>query len=736
MKKTVFFLSLLISAATNAQWPSATDVKKWEAQAKQVTIIRDKYGVPHIYGKTDADAVFGLMYTQCEENFERIERNYLEMLGRRAEMEGEKLIYNDLLMRLIADSNDAKKDYLQSPPWLKKLLNAHADAINYFLYKHPEVRPVVLQKFEPWFHLMYTDGSVSATSTGGASIDEIKQFYENGPETSSLALNSHTLTAQLKEIEERGSNGFAIAPKRSASGNALLYINPHVPFYFRSEAQIVSEEGLNTYGAATWGQFFIYQGFNENLGWMHTSGYTDVADLYEEKISKTAKGWMYEYDKKLLPVKSKSITIYYYTTDGEKLAKTFTTYYTHHGPIVAKRNDKWLALKEYNRSVKALIQSWKTTKAQNLEEYTEAMRGLSNTTNNTVYADNKGNIAYWHGNFVPKRNPGYNYTLPIDGSTSATEWQGVHPLEETVYLINPLSGWMQNCNATPFALAGESSPNKNNYPYYMAPDGQNARGLNAIRLLNKEDKITLDGLIEIGYNRYLAAFDILLPPLFKAFESTSNTDSLKITIRPAIDILKAWNRESDTSSVATTIAIDWATKINALWPRAKTQEESTEWIGRFNAIARGINGNVMMEQLRDVMNELTGKYGRWQVRWGAINRYQRLSGKFAEIYDDNKPSLAVPLSSSRWGSLPAFESRSMYSSKGRYGFSGNSFIAAVEFGEKIKAKTIVTGGHSNNPLSPHFKDQAEGFVYGKFKDVFFYKDDVMNNKEKEYHPGE
>ncbi len=722
-----FFSLMMVSAF--AQSPSTTEVRRWEAQAKQVNIVRDKYGVPHIYGKTDSDAVFGLMYTQCEENFERIERNYLEMLGRRAEMEGEKVLYNDLLMRLIADSNDAKKDYLQSPLWLKKLLNAHADGINYFLYKHPEVRPVVLKKFEPWFHLMYTDGSVSATSTGGASVEEIKQFYENGSDTNSIAYHA------IKEIEERGSNGFAIGPKRSASGNAMLYINPHVPFYFRSEAQMVSEEGLNAYGAATWGQFFIYQGFNEHVGWMHTSGYTDVADLYEEKISKTAKGWVYEYDKKFMPVKSKTITIYY-SVNGEKLSKTFTTFYTHHGPIVAKRNGKWLALKEYNRSMKALVQSWKTTKANNLEEYTAAMKGLSNTTNNTVYADNQGNIAYWHGNFIPKRNPGFDFTLPVDGSITATEWQGVHPLEETVHLINPASGWMQNCNATPFTLAGKSSPNRNNYPNYMAPDGQNARGINAMRLLNNRDSITLDELIEIGYDRYLAAFDILLPALFKAYDATSNTDSLRIKVKPAIDILKAWNKITDTSSVATTLAIDWATKINSLWPRAKTQEENTEWIGRFNAMANGISEKKQLEQLNEVINDLKAKYGHWQVRWGSINRYQRLTGNFSEVYDDNKESLAVPLSSSRWGSLPAFESRSMYSSKGRYGFSGNSFIAAVEFGKKVKAKTIVTGGHSNNPLSTHFKDQAEGFVYGKFKDVFFYKEDVMNNKEKEYRPGE
>ncbi len=730
MKIGFFAFCSLIMASAFAQSPSQAEVKRWEAQAKQVNIVRDTYGVPHIYGKTDADVVFGLMYSQCEENFERIERNYLEMLGRRAEMEGERLVYNDLLMRLIADSNDAKKDYLQSPIWLKKLLNAHADGINYFLYKHPEVRPVVLKKFEPWFHLMYTDGSVSATSTGGASVEEIKQFYENGPETNSTAAYH-----PIKDIEERGSNGFAIAPKRSASGNAMLYINPHVPFYFRSEAQMISEEGLNAYGAATWGQFFIYQGFNEHVGWMHTSGYTDVADLYEEKISKTNKGWVYEYDKKFMPVKSKPITIYY-TVNGERLAKTFTAFYTHHGPVVAKRNGKWLALKEYNRSMKALIQSWKTTKAQNLEEYTNAMKGLSNTTNNTVYADDQGNIAYWHGNFVPKRNPGFDFNLPVDGSIAATEWQGVHPLEETVHLINPASGWMQNCNATPFTLAGESSPNKNNYPYYMAPDGQNARGINAMRLLNNRDSISLEELIEIGYDRYLTAFDILLPPLFKAFDATSNTDSLKNKIRPAVETLRAWNKITDTSSVATTLAIDWATKVNALWPPAKTREVGTEFIGRFNAIASGVSGRKMLEKLNEVVNELTAKYGYWQVRWGSINRYQRLTGKFAEVYDDSKESLAVPLSSSRWGSLPAFESRSMYSSKGRYGFSGNSFIAAVEFGKRVKAKTIVTGGHSNNPLSPHFKDQSAGFVYGKFKDVFFYKEDVFKNKEKEYRPGE
>ena len=725
----IYWCLLLISIGASSQSPDRADINRWEAQAKQVTIVRDIYGVPHIYGKTDADAVFGLLYSQCEENFERIERNYLEMLGRRSEMEGEKALYDDLLMRLIADSNDARKDYAKSPAWLKKLLNAHADAINFYLYKHPDVQPVVLKKFEPWFHLMYTDGSVHATSTGGASVAEIKQFYEN-------PLANQTAVVQYnRDIEDRGSNGFAIAPSRSAGKNAMLYINPHVPFYFRNEAQMVSEEGLNTYGASTWGQLFVYQGFNEHCGWMHTSGYTDVADLYAEKVKKSGSGWVYEYEKKQRPVKTKEITVYY-TKDGQMLSKKFTGFYTHHGPVLAKRNGKWLSLKEYNRSMRALIQSWATTKAKTLAEYTRAMEGLSNTTNNTVYADDKGNIAYWHGNFVPKRDTSFNWALPVDGSVAATEWKGIHPLKETVHIINPASGWIQNCNATPFATSGESSLKKEGYPHYMAPDGQNARGINAIRLLKDRQDISLNGLIEIGYNRYLTGFDILLPALFKAYDNLKEEDLYKSTLREPVAILRSWNKISDTASVATTLAIDWATRVNALYPKAATAEENTEVIGRFNNIAQKLEGSQHLQALAEVVDFLKKQYGFWEVPWGSINRYQRLTGKFDEIYDDSKPSIAVALSSSKFGSLPAFESRTMNGTKGRYGYSGNSFIAAVEFGTRVSAKTIVTGGQNNNPLSAHFTDQAKGFVNGEFKSVFFYKEDVQKNKEREYHPGE
>jgi acyl-homoserine-lactone acylase len=297
---------------------------------------------------------------------------------------------------------------------MHKLLDAFADGINYYLYRHPETRPLVLTHFEPWYALMFTDGSVSATSTGGIRPEEIKDFYSGDHRVAGGGVAE-------PDDRETGSNGFAIAPARTAGGNALLYINPHVPYYFRMEVQLGSEEGLNAYGAVTWGQFFIYQGFNAHCGWMHTSSYADVADCYAEKTSRQGEGWVYEYEGQLKPVKSRPFTIRY-KKDGEMQSLPVTGYYTHHGPVMAIRDGKWLSLKEYNRSLNALLEAWQITRANTFAEYKTAMDIRANTTNNTVYADDQGNIAYWHGNFMPRRDGSYNWSLPVDGSVAATEW--------------------------------------------------------------------------------------------------------------------------------------------------------------------------------------------------------------------------------------------------------------------------------------------------------------------------
>jgi acyl-homoserine-lactone acylase len=730
MKTWIAFLFLPLFSFS--QQFNKDEVARYKAQAQKVTITTDDWGIPHIYGRTDADAVFGLMYTQCEQNFSRVERNYLEVFGRLAEIDGERQIYGDLQMQLIYDSAAAKDDYAKSPEWLKKLLNAFADGVNYYLYKHPEVKPAVLKRFEPWFPLMYTDGSISATQMGGITERDTRSLYASKePASTSMA----EIPFDFTNLKLTGSNGFAIAPSRTASGNSILYINPHVTFYFRTEAHMVSDEGLNVYGAATWGNFFIYQGFNEHCGWMHTSSYADVADVYKEKIVKKGDALFYEYDGQLRPVQSKQVVVRY-KKGNEVLQMPVTGYYTHHGPVMGSRGGDWLSLKERNRSLEALEQSWLRTKAKSFAEFKKVMDLRSNNSNNTVYADDQKNIAYWHGNFVPVRDPKLDWALPVDGTTPATEWKGVHKLDEIVHLYNPASGWIQNCNSTPFTSSGGSSPKKQAYPEYMAPDGQNARAVNAARLLSSARNVTLDKIIEIGYNRYLSAFDILLPSLFKAYDELPASDSLKTNLKQPVEILKRWDKTSSVSSIATTLAVEWATRLASKIPPPKTDREATNAIANFNWVAANVSSREKLQMLEQTLFDLQDKFGTWHMAWGDVNRFQRNEKSTNSDFNDKEWSLPVGLASATWGSLPSFNGRRFANTNKRYGVSGNSFIAAVEFGKKLKAKTIMTGGESFDPSSSNFTDQAEGFINGQFKDIHFYKEDVMKHAVRTYHPGE
>ena len=724
-KKIVIIL--LFPLQLFAQNFTKTEINKWQQQAEQVTIIRDNWGIPHINGKTDAAAVFGLLYAQCEDDFNRVELNYIEKLGRSAEIKGGASLYDDLLLQLLIDSTAAKKDYNAAAPWMKKLLNAYADGINYYLYKNPATKPLLLKRFQPWFPLLWTDGSIGAINTANITTTELKNFYTNNP--------SPVAIIPKDPDQQTGSNGFAFAPSITASGNAILYINPHVTFYFRPEVHIQSEQGLNAYGAVTWGQFFIYQGFNEHCGWMHTSNNVDVADLYEEKITKKGSHYFYEYDHRLKPVLERKIQLHF-LQDGLLQTKNITAFYTHHGPIMASRNGKWISLRSFNRSPVSLHQSWLRTKANSFEAYKKVMDLKAKTSNNTVYADDKGNIAYWHGDYIPIRNKKLDWSKPVDGSTSATEWEGLHQLKDIVHLYNPYNGWLQNCNSTPFSVAGSYSPHKEDYPGYMAPDGENFRAVNAIRILGREKKYTLEKVIATGYDRYLAAFEVLLPPLIKALQKNmTSSDTLYRKLSEAIDILKAWDYYANEKSVATTLAVEWAQKLDPVLQKVYTEVGEIDQVTNTKNFADTASSSQLIAPLMEVMKELTNKFGKWQIPWGEINRFQRINNKSPEMYDDRSPSIPVGFAAATWGQIPAYKSKSFANTNKRYGIGGNSFICAVEFGKKIKAKSLLAGGESGDVTSKHFTDQAAMFANGLFKDVLFYKEDILKHVEKQYHPG-
>ncbi|MEJ5994797.1 penicillin acylase family protein [Pedobacter sp. Du54] len=718
-------LLFLFPLSVFAQGFTAAEIAAYQAQAKRVTIIRDNWGIAHVYGKSDADAVFGLLYAQCEDDFKRVELNYIEKLGRLAEVNGERSIFNDLQIRLLIDTAEAMADYRKAQPWLKKLLDAHAAAINYYLFKNPKVKPALLTKFKPWYSLLWTDGSIGAINTADLTLAELKKFYSGD--------YSKTVYQPIIKDQHSGSNGFAFAPSLTESGNAILYINPHTTFYFRPEIQMQSEEGLNAYGAVTWGQFFIYQGFNEFCGWMHTSNNIDIADMYAEKITKTNKGLFYEYDKKLLPVVLKKINIKYF--DGKTLkTKTFTTYFTNNGPVMAIRDGKWISLKSKNRNTTSLVQSWVRTKSKSFEDYQKAMDLKANASNNTVYADAKGNIAYWHGNFIPIRDTKYNWAEVVDGSISATAWKGLHPVKETVHVYNPVNGWLQNCNSTPFSAAGKNSPIKANYPSYMAPDGENFRGVAAVKLLSRPMKYTLDKVIATGYDSFMPGFEVLVTAALKAYAQLPQSDPMIEELKEPIAILKEWDFRSGEASIATTLAMEWAPRLNSAIRRVYINSGEKDQVQGTTEFAASARPNELLEPLKATLADLKKRFGNWKIAWGEVNRYQRLTGAIKEKYDDNAPSIPVGFGSAMWGQLGSFIS-TPFSTNKRYGYSGNSFVCAVEFGSRIKAKSILAGGNSGDPASKHFNDQALMYTKGQFKDVLFYKEDVVKHAERTYQPG-
>jgi acyl-homoserine-lactone acylase len=404
---------------------------------------------------------------------------------------------------------------------------------------------------------------------------------------------------------------------------------------------------------------------------------------------------------------------------------------------MAKRNEQWITVKGYNRSLSSLMQSWQRTKATGYEDYKSIMELRSNTSNNTVFADDKGNIAYWHGNFVPIRDKTINWGKPVDGSTKATEWQGLHPLDEIVQVHNPATGWIQNCNSTPFTVSGSSSPKKENYPRYMAPDGENFRGVNAARLLGGETAFTIDKLIAAGYSKTLAAFEVLVPALVNAYEKTSASgDSTYADLKDAIKILKQWNYQVSEKSVATTLAVEWAQKLNPLLQKVYVEVGESDQVETTKKFAAAASPKELLVPMQDVLLELKVRFDKWQVPWGELNCFQRLSSDMEQKFNDYQPSYPVPFAASTWGMLPAYNSKYFPGTNKRYGVGGNSFVCAVEFGKRIKAKSLLAGGESGDVRSKHFSDQLEMYTKGKFKEVLFYKEDVIQHAEKTYHPGE
>ncbi|HEU4969058.1 penicillin acylase family protein [Sphingomonas sp.] len=712
-------LALLLAAAA----PQA-DLARWKAEAAHVTITRDDWGIAHVKGRTDADAVFGAIYAQAEDDFNRVERNYLIALGRQAEADGEAAIWDDLRARLYVDEAGLRAAYARSPKNMQALMNAWADGLNYFLATHPEVKPKALTRFEPWMALSFTEGSIGG-DIERIDLDQLRAFYGGKPPVIVAA-------ADEGEKEPSGSNGFAIAPALSADGHALLLINPHTSFFFRSELQMTSDEGLNAYGASTWGQFFIYQGFNPHIGWMHTSSGVDVVDEFAETIVRKGDRLFYRYGEQLRPVETRVVTVRYRKPDGSFGARSFTTYRTHHGPIVRGADGKWIAFAMMFKPVEALQQSWLRTKASDYASFLKTAELKANSSNNTIFADDKGEIAYLHPQFVPMRDDRFDYTKSVDGSDPATDWKGLTPLAQVPHVVSPPNGWVMNTNNWPYSAAGENSPRQADFPRYMDTFGENPRGIHATMLLKNRRDFTLPSLLDAAFDSYLPAFARLIPTLVKAYDGLPASDPLKAKLKGQAALLRNWDYRWGIASQPTSLAVFWG---EALWKEAKAPAEA-EGMSIYDYMADRTTPKQKLKALADASDQLERDFGHWGVAWGEINRFQRLTGDIVQPFDDAKPSIPVPFTSSRWGSLASFGAKAYPGTKRWYGTSGNSFVAVVDFGPRVRARAITAGGESGHPDSPHFNDEAERYTTGNFREVYFWPDQLKGHTERVYRPGE
>lgn len=676
---------------------------------RSVTIYRDTYGVPHIFGATDASAVFGLAWAQAEDNFEQVEDNFIRALGRASEVHGEKALRDDQTARALEIPRLSREEYERAAPRMRALYDAYAAGLNLFLERRPGVKPRLLQRFEPWYPLAL-----------------MRFKYYQGEFIGYAGLNPQDLrvaVAQEKPAERpQGSNAWALAPGRSASGRSLLLINPHVAFFGTAqyyEAHLHSDEGWNFSGVGRYGLPFPYMGHNEALGWAHTDDYPDIGDLYLETFDDPARPLSYRYGGGHRTAVQWTEEIRVRTANGVE-ARRFSFRRTHHGPILSEMEGKPVAVRLAKMEEGGwLDQAYEMTRARSLAEFREALRRGAIPYMNVTYADRDGNIFYAYNGAVPRRSTKFDWRRPVDGSDPETEWQGYHSFDELPQLTNPASGFVQNCNSTPFRTTSEGNPDPARFPRYMiGPEPDTPRAQVSRRILTSQEKFTFEEWARAAVDTRVFVAEASLPELFAEWERLRQADPARAeALAPLVAELRAWDRVGRLDSVAMTLFAEWFGRMRDL-PASQAAEAWSR-----------------VHSLEEVRRELERSWGTWRVTWGEINRLQRTHWSGDEPFSDERPSLPVPGGPGWLGIVFNFYTARNDALKRHYGRYGNSYLSVVEFGPAVRARSIVYFGQSGDPASPHFLDQAPLYARGELKPAWFTLEEIQANLERAYHPG-
>jgi acyl-homoserine-lactone acylase len=732
---------------------AAAALARGSVVAKTVTIQRDSFGVPHVYGPTDASCVFGFVYAQAEDYFWQIEDSYLRALGRGAEVYGTQALPDDLVNRALEITRLSKEEFEKASPKTKELCQALADGLNYYLAVNPEVKPRLITHFEPWHPLAFGRFILYQSFIYGKSglqaaeiLSAVQEIRDNKVGAVAFPADLRTELAAREQdrqsmSEHVGSNMWAVRPEKSASGKALMFINPHQPFFGPGqwyEGQVKSGEGWNLLGACFFGSPFPTLGYNGHVAWSHTVNNPDIVDLYAITFDAKNDPLKYRYGDGSRQATAWTEDVVMKDATGGHVSRRFRFTKTHQGPVVAVRGGKSLAIRLAKLEAGGSIdQSYAMGRAKSVAEFKEAMRPCNVPMFNAIVADTGGNIFYVYNGAVPKRSTNFDWTKPVDGSNPDTEWQGYLRFDELPQLENPKCGFLQNCNQSPLSTtpvakelqAGEvdENPKASQFPAYVLAterERDNPRSQISRRILHSTAKFAYEDWTRDGFDTKILEAELRIPDLVKEWEELLAKEPERAArLKEPVELLKGWDCVSTVDSVAMTLFSEAYDKVQQMIPK------------------RDLKNSPRIRALEATLAELEKIHGSWKVAWGEINRLQRIHGSEIDLlgrgaFRDDRPSLPIAGARGPLGVVFNFYTLPQAGQKRRYGVAGHSFVGAVELAAEPRAKTILQFGESGDPGSPHWFDQAALYAKKQFKPSWYTQADVESHSERHYHPGE
>jgi acyl-homoserine lactone acylase PvdQ len=646
---------------------------------------------------------FGLAYAQAEDHFVHLEDNFIRAMGRSAEVHGDKAFEADRITRALEIPRRARAEYDRAAPHMRAIYDAYAAGLNHFLAARPDLRPRLLTHFEPWLPLALLRLKYHQLEfMGYAGLDGQKLKFD---------------LSKYKVERPQGSNAWAVAPAKSKSGHAMLLINPHIGFYGLGqyhESHLVSEEGLNFSGVGRYGFPFPYMGHNEALGWGHTDNYPDIGDLYMETFNKPGDPLAYRYGSGWRQAVQWNEDILVKTEAGmERRRQSFRK--THHGPLLSSHEGKPLALRMAGMDEGGWFDQWHAMmRSRNLSQFKRALGAVAIPYMNITYADRDGNIFYAYNGSVPRRSAAVDWLKPVDGSDPRTEWNGYHAFAELPQVTNPASGYVQNCNSSPFATTPGSGLDPRNYPAYMIGwEVDNPRAKVSREILESQRQFSFEEWTRAATDTRIYEAGRMIPELAADFTKLGKQPRFA-ALAPVIASLQGWDRVSSIESTPMTMFIQYFVK----WRQMPSSAD----------------GDARLTALAEARAELVEAWGRWDVPWGEINRLQRNAPHDgSEPFSDARPSLPVRGAPGWVGVVFNFYTGAPpKGSRARYGTQGNSYVSVVEFAPRPRARSIVYYGQSGDPASPHYFDQAPLYARGEFKPAWFHADEVAANSERDY----